>query len=41
MDENLKEAIAKYAEENDLSVSWVIRKAITEFLNNNTKKVEE
>lgn len=41
MDDNLKEAIAKYADEHDLSMSWVIRKALQDFLDNNTKKVEE
>ena len=33
IEDNDKEALQKYANENDLSVSQVIRKAITEFLN--------
>ena len=33
IDDNDKEALQKYANENDLSVSQVIRKAIKEFLN--------
>ena len=32
-EDNDKEALQKYANENDLSVSQVIRKAIKEFLN--------
>ena len=41
MDDNLKEAIAKYAQEHDLSVSWVIRRALMEFLEKNTNQEEE
>lgn len=37
MTEELKNAIAQYAKENDLSISWVIRKALSEFLERNTK----
>ena len=33
IEDNDKEALQKYANENDLSVSQVIRKAIKEFLN--------
>ena len=33
IEENDKEALQKYANENDLSVSQVIRKVIKEFLN--------
>ena len=33
VEDNDKEALQKYANENDLSVSQVIRKAIKEFLN--------
>ena len=33
LEEIEKQAIAQYANENDLSVSQVIRKAIKEFLN--------
>ena len=33
IENNDKEALQKYANENDLSVSQVIRKAIKEFLN--------
>ena len=33
IEDNAKEALQKYANENDLSVSQVIRKAIKEFLN--------
>ena len=33
IEDNDKEALRKYANENDLSVSQVIRKAIKEFLN--------
>lgn len=32
VDEDIKEALNKYADENDLSMSQVIRKAIKEFL---------
>jgi predicted transcriptional regulator len=32
MDDAMKEALTAYADKNDLSLSWVIRKAITEFL---------
>jgi predicted transcriptional regulator len=32
IDENEKEIIQKYAKEHDLTVSWVIRKALKEFL---------
>lgn len=33
IEDNDKEALQKYANKNDLSVSQVIRKAIKEFLN--------
>lgn len=33
IEDNDKKALQKYANENDLSVSQVIRKAIKEFLN--------
>ena len=33
LEDNDKEALQKYANENDLSVSQVIRKVIKEFLN--------
>ena len=33
IEDNDKEALQKYANENDLSVSQVIRKAIKDFLN--------
>ena len=33
IEDNDKEALQKYANENDLSVSQVIRKAIKKFLN--------
>ena len=33
IEDNDKEALQKYANENDLSVSQVIRKVIKEFLN--------
>lgn len=33
IEDNDKEALQKYANENDLNVSQVIRKAIKEFLN--------
>ena len=33
IEDNDKEVLQKYANENDLSVSQVIRKAIKEFLN--------
>lgn len=33
IEDNDKEALQRYASENDLSVSQVIRKAIKEFLN--------
>lgn len=33
IEDNDKEALQKYANENDLSVSQVIRKAIKQFLN--------
>ena len=33
IEDNDKEALQKYANENDLSVSQVIRKAIKEFIN--------
>ena len=33
IEDNDKEALQKYANENDLSVSQIIRKAIKEFLN--------
>lgn len=33
IEDNDKEALQRYANENDLSVSQVIRKAIKEFLN--------
>lgn len=41
MDDSLKEAITRYAQDYDLSVSWVIRKAVTEFLEKENKKEEE
>ena len=34
IDEEMKEALNKYAEANDLSMSQVIRKAIKDFLKN-------
>ena len=37
IEDNDKEALQKYANENDLSVSQVIRKAIKEFLNKERK----
>lgn len=37
IEDNDKEALQKYANENDLSVSQVIRKAIKEFLNKEKK----
>ncbi len=41
MEESLKEAMNKYAQEHDLSASWVIRKALTEFLNKNNNDNKE
>lgn len=41
MNEELKNATADYAKMNDLSVSQVIRKALTEFLERNTKQEKE
>jgi predicted transcriptional regulator len=35
IDDEEKEAIQRYAEQHDLSMSWVIRKAIKEFLGKN------
>jgi predicted transcriptional regulator len=35
MEDSLKEAVAQYADANDLTVSQVIRKALVEFLNKN------
>lgn len=35
LEETEKEALQKYAKENDLSVSQVVRKAIKDFLKNN------
>ena len=35
IDEEMKEALNKYAEANDLSMSQVIRKAIKDFLKDN------
>ena len=35
LDEKEKELLTKYAKENDLSVSQVVRKAIREFLERN------
>ena len=32
LEDSERDAIVKYAEENDLSMSWVIRKAIKDFL---------
>ena len=32
MEDDEKEQLQKYAEEHDLSMSWVIRRAIKEFL---------
>ena len=37
IEDNDKEALQKYANENDLSVSQVIRKAIKEFLSKEKK----
>lgn len=37
IEDNDKEALQNYANENDLSVSQVIRKAIKEFLNKEKK----
>lgn len=37
IEDNDKNALQKYANENDLSVSQVIRKAIKEFLNKDKK----
>lgn len=41
MNEELKNSIAEYAKENDLSVSQVIRKALTEYLERNNEKKKE
>ena len=35
MEDSLKEAVVQYADENDLTVSQVIRKALVEFLEKN------
>ena len=38
LDDNEKEAIQKYADENDLSMSQVVRRAIKEFMKLNENK---
>ena len=38
MDDNLKEAVANYAQKHDLSVSQVIRKALVKFLEDDSVK---